>query len=400
MKVTARSATFGAIALAVCLLAGASARAQAAAPAGAQAAAPTAAAAKPAASGDQKVPLAEEVFKNIQVFRGLPVNEFMATMGFFSASLNESCEYCHSQEDSWAGYAVDNPQKQTARKMVLMMKGINQAYFGGRTVVTCYSCHNGGEHPRVNPTLEKVYSNAPPDEPDEILKQAPDVPSADEILKKYIQALGGADRLSKLNSFVAKGTFRGFTQADDKGPFEVFAKAPAQRSVIIHTSMGDNINTYDGRMGWSAVPGNFIPVLALAGSDLDGAKVEAELSFPTQIKQALTDWLVGFPATIDDRKVQVVQGKSPAGSPVKLYFDADSGLLVRVVRFTKSPLGRNPTQIDYGDYRDVSGVKMPFRWTITWLDGRSIIELNQIQANVPIEAAKFAKPAPAKTATP
>jgi len=396
MKLGSRLTIFGAMAsmAAMCLLGIAFSGGQA----GAQTRPANTAAATTGATAEPKLPLAEEVFKNIQVFRGLPVNEFMATMGFFTASLNESCEYCHEQEDSWEGYAVDNEHKKTARKMVLMMNGINQAYFGGRKVVTCFSCHNGGEHPRVNPTLASVYSAAGPEEPDEILKQAPDVPSANEILDKYIQALGGTQRLSKLTSFVAKGTFRGFTAADDKGPVELFAKSPSQRTMIIHTSMGDNTTTYDGRAGWSAVPGNFIPVLPLAGADLDGAKVEAELAFPERIKQSLTDWLVGFPATIDNRTAQVVQGKSAAGMPVKLYFDAETGLLMRLIRFTKSPLGRNTTQIDYTDYRDVSGVKMPFRMTVTWLDGRSIIELSQIQANVTIEAAKFAKPMPPKAA--
>ena len=127
---------------------------------------------------------------------------------------------------------------------------------------------------------------------------------------------------------------------------------------------------------------------------LAGAKVEAELSFPAQVKQALSDWRVGSPITIDDREVQVVQGRTGAGRPpVKLYFAADSGLLVRLVRYTDTPVGRIPTQIDYADYRDVSGIKMAFKWTTTWTDGRSVTELSSVQANVPIDAATFAQPA-------
>ena len=87
----------------------------------------------------------------------------------------------------------------------------------------------------------------------------------------------------------------------------------------------------------------------------------------------------------------------PAKTPVRLYFDKESGLLVRLIRYTDSPVGLNPTQIDYADYREVAGVKMPFRWTVTWLDGRSIIELTDVQPNASVDAAKFARPAaPAK----
>ena len=92
--------------------------------------------------------------------------------------------------------------------------------------------------------------------------------------------------------------------------------------------------------------------------------------------------------------MQVVQGMTARKSPVKLYFDAETGLLLRVVRYTDSPVGRNPTQIDYSDYRDVAGIKMPFHVTTTWTDGRSSVDLTAVQQNVPVDAARFAKPAP------
>jgi hypothetical protein len=132
----------------------------------------------------------------------------------------------------------------------------------------------------------------------------------------------------------------------------------------------------------------------VSGDDLDGAKLEADLSFPARVNQALTQLRVGFPAAfIDDREALVVQGTTAGGSRVKLYFDKESGLLARVVRYTVTMVGIVPTQTDYSDYRDVAGVKMPFKWTITWTDGQSNTELSEIQPNVPIDAAKFAKPA-------
>ena len=71
--------------------------------------------------------------------------------------------------------------------------------------------------------------------------------------------------------------------------------------------------------------------------------------------------------------------------------------LKRVVRWNQTAVGPVPTQTDYEDYRDVSGIKIPFHTIITWTDGKSTIELKDVRANIPIEAAKFAKPAPARS---
>jgi outer membrane lipoprotein-sorting protein len=208
-----------------------------------------------------------------------------------------------------------------------------------------------------------------------------------------VQALGGPDRLAKLSSFTAKGASSGYGPESEKRPLEIFAKAPRQRTTIIHTANGDSTTVYDGRAGWIAAPLRPVPVVSLTGGELDGAKLDAELTFPTHIQDSLGQWRVGRPATIDRRKVQVVQGTSSSGEAMAtLYFDIESGLLVRLVRVSNSPVGRIPTQYDYSDYREVAGVKIPFRWTLTWLDGRENVELTEVQPNVAIEAAKFSRP--------
>jgi len=92
----------------------------------------------------------------------------------------------------------------------------------------------------------------------------------------------------------------------------------------------------------------------------------------------------------------IVQGTGPRGMLVTLYFDKQTGLLLRELRYGTTPIGRVPTQIDYADYRDVSGIKLPFRITYAWLDGRDSIVLNDIKTNVPIDDAKFGRPAPMK----
>ena len=162
-------------------------------------------------------------------------------------------------------------------------------------------------------------------------------------------------------------------------------------------STGDTTTTFDGRSGWQAAPveSKPLPVVALTGGNLEGTAVEAELSFPGQIKQVLTNWVVGPMTVIGDREARIVQGRKASGTPIKLYFDEETGLLVRLIRYsTQSPVGRVPTQVDFEDYRDVSGIKFPFKWTSTWTNGRTVHQLKNVQINPTIPAATFARPVP------
>ena len=355
--------------------------------------------------------MAEQVFKNVQLLKGISVKEFMEAMGFFAAATNKTCTTCHGDASagSWERYADDPPQKQTARKMMLMVDALNRTYFGGKREVTCYSCHRNAERPRITPILAEQYGVPAAEDPEEIDTQAPGQPTPDQVLDKYVQALGGAQKLAAFTSFTAKGTYQGY---DDpaKSPVEIYAKAPSQFSQVVHGAAGTNSWVDDGRSVWVAqseleTP---VPLLTLTSGDLDGAHVESELYFPAQIKKLFSNLRVGYPISgvvsilpntdagvgVDERELTVLEGNTAAGTKVKLYFDPTSGLLVRMVRFTNLPVGLIPTEIDYSDYRDVSGVKIPFRVNKTWVDGRSVTELSSIQINASIDGGKFAKPMP------
>jgi len=351
----------------------------------------------PAQTGVEQTPLlAEQVFKNVQLLKGIPVDEFMQTMGFFAASTSMNCTDCHTEESGgdWAKFADDTPLKQRARMMIMMVTALNRSYFGGQRMVTCWTCHQGTTRPRTIPLFSVQYSDMWDAEPDEIV-ETPGRASVDQILGEYIQALGGAQRVSNLTSFAGKGTYEGFDTGYEKVPVDVLAKAPDQRATIVHMRDGDGTTTFDGHLGWLAAPERPLPLMELTGGSLDGAKLEAELSFPARIQQTLTDWRVGS-AMVDNKEVQVLQGRlTQRGLPIKLYFDPASGLLVRLVYYSNTPVGVVPTQIDYADYRDVSGVKMSFQWIVTWTDGRSTVALSELRANVPVDPTKFAKPAPA-----
>src|SRR4029079_4881063 len=107
--------------------------------------------------------LAEDRFKNVQLLKGLSVQEFMETMGFFSAATNMTCTVCHGDESSgnWERYADDPPRKQTARRMMRMVDTLNTTYFGGARRVTCYTCHHNAQTPKVTPTLAEQYASPP-----------------------------------------------------------------------------------------------------------------------------------------------------------------------------------------------------------------------------------------------
>jgi outer membrane lipoprotein-sorting protein len=354
----------------------------------------------------QEAPLiSDQYFKNVQVLKGLPVDEFLETMGMFAASTGMNCTDCHIPESggSWERYADDNQLKRTTRGMVAMVTALNKTYFGGQQRVTCYSCHNGNRRPKVIPSLALQYAVNPIiDDPYELTQASPDAPSIDAVLDKYIAAVGGAARLKGMTGWVAEGTYTGFDDFD-MYPLQVFAKTPNQRTTILHSQYGDITTTFDGRNGWLASPTETKPaaVILLTGGNLEGTGVEAELSFPGLIKQVLTNWIVGPLSAIGDREVRIVQGKKASGTPITLYFDNETGLLVRIVRYSsQSPVGRVPTQVDFENYRDVQGIKFPFKWTSTWTDGRTVYEIKNIQINPNIDQARFAKPAPPKPPAP
>jgi len=346
--------------------------------------------------------MSEQAFKNVTVLKGIPVDEFMNTMGFISAATNYNCTDCHVEpkvEGDWSVYAQETPRKATARKMILMVQEINRTNFAGVGVVTCYTCHRNLQGaPRITPRLAEQYGEPPDPDPNEveIRRQAPDAPSADQVFDKYLQAVGGAQKTAAVTSVVFKGTHEGY--AEPKVPVDIYVKAPNQRTMIVHTDVGDRTTVFDGNNGWVAAPATDkpFPVITYTGGDLDGARLDAVLSLPAGIKQAISRPAVGS-TTIDDKDVMVVQGTANGGrSSIKLYFDKQSGLLLRQVRFADTIIGRVPIQVDYSDYRDVagSGVKLPFHVMTTWTNGRSDVLLTSAETNVAIDAAKFNQPTP------
>ena len=340
-----------------------------------------------------------DFFKNVttSTLKVLTPSDFLGAMGVMTAALGYDCSNCHPGAGTDAvDWATDsNPRKKTARKMVEMVAAINSQHFGGTQVVTCWTCHHGLEVPTTSIALDKLYGE-PNDEKGDIVGAAEGEPPATQILDEYIQAMGGAQKLAAVRSFISTGHSEGYGGLGGNAAFQIFAQAPAHRGMWInfpeHPDRGISAWTFDGKTGWISTPRGYLREYELNGNDLAGAKLDSVLAFPGEIKTALSNWRVGLEDNIGGRGMYVVQGNGPGGLLGTFYFDKQTHLLTRYVRQTPSPVGRISIQQDFDDYRDVNGIKVPFKYSFLWLDGRFTAIISDVKLNVPVDAAKFGKP--------
>lgn len=329
---------------------------------------------------------AGEAFKNVKVLKDIPASQLDPTMDFIADSLGVRCGYCHMRGD----FSKDTKHaKVRARQMIAMELAINKANFNGHPVVTCYTCHRGLTHPVGIPAIPAVAANVPPGPPMQGGNaNSPAMPTANQILQKYGEALGGAAAMRKISSRVGKGTFS-FGNGP-KTPLEMYAKVPDKLVLVMSRPNGqENDLAYDGQHGWM---GNAAHAHPMRGSELRIIRGQARLDFSTGLKQSFRGVRPGRPEMVGGHEAYVLFGFNPGQPPTKLYFDEQTGLLLRVERYIQTPLGRDAVQTNYADYRQTDGVKAPYRWTIAQ-PGRSItIEFDQIQQNVPVDDAKFAMP--------
>jgi hypothetical protein len=329
---------------------------------------------------------AEQVYKNITQLKGTPADQLQPAMQFIAASLGVECTFCHVQGKYEAD---DKPAKKTARDMMAMTAAINTNSFRGRLQITCYSCHRGATHPvNLPPVLESDAPARPA-----TAAAAPGAPPAqdvtvDQILEKYVAAVGGADAIKKVTSRVMKGKILAGGQ---ETAIDVITKAPNMRLSISHNPTSDSYTVFDGTAGWMGSTGHAAREMTAAESAASG--LDAEFYLPLRIKEMYPQLRRGRPETISGAECEVVTGTAPGRPAIRLDFDKASGLLVRLVRYADTPMGRNATQLDYADYREADGVKIPFRWTLSRPIARFTIQIAEVKSNVPVEDGKFARPA-------
>jgi hypothetical protein len=325
---------------------------------------------------------AEQVYKNIAQLKGTPAEQLMPAMQVISSSLGVDCSFCHV-----AGKAEldDKPAKKTARLMMAMVASINTGSFGGRQQVSCYSCHHGAANPaNVPPVLE---SDSPARTETSADSPAPTAPTPDDVIQKYVAAMGGADAIRKITSRVEIGSI---LVGENETKIEVLTKAPNKRVTITHAANGESFTAFDGTAGWMGSTGR--PAREMTPAESGASALDAEFALAVRLKEIFPQMRRARPEQIGGAMCEVLIGTGPGRPPVRLYFDQKSGLLVRMVRYAETPVGRNPTQIDYADYREADGVRIPFRWTLARLNGRFTIQIAMVKSNVPIDDARFAKP--------
>jgi hypothetical protein len=337
---------------------------------------------------------AVQAFKNIEVLKDIPADQLIPSMQFIANSLGVECDFCHVEG---AFDKDDKDEKKTARKMMTMMMAINQQNFEGKKEVSCNTCHRGSPHPQGIPMItaearQPINTEAMEKEHHEHDAQ---MPPADPVIDAYVKAVGGQAAIAKLKSATEKASMA-------MGPghsvaVEIYEETPDRRVSFAHMPDGsDSVTAYNGSEGWLTFPKR--PLRVMNADEQYAAKLDAEFLVPSDPRKAFTELKSAKPDTIDGKEVNVVLGTNPNQPAVKLYFDKQTGFLIRMVRFANTPLGMNPTQVDLADYREQNGAKIPFEWTIARPFGRFTMKVDSVQMNTSIDPSKFVKPAAPPTA--
>ncbi len=346
----------------------------------------------------------EQVQKNIKVLTGMPQSQLIPVMNFMSASLGRRCNFCHVNKDGQWDYASDEkPEKASAREMIKLVLDLHKQKFHGADEISCYTCHRGQPHPSNVPLLPlPVPSPRPPSAPSAGGSGAPAapaaspnptpaLPSADDILNKYITAIGGQATIDKLKSRVSKGTL---TQSNGNViPFENYQIAPDKFYTVATIGQGTVERAFNGTTGWDKTARGLRDV---TGEELKTLRTSNALLRHIQLREQFKSMRVRVGEKIGDRPTYVLIGTTPTDETERLYFDAETGLLLRRVAFTQTLIGVIPDQIDFEDYREVDGMKVPFLWKVYSIEVGNPISTrtySEIKSNQPIDETKFNKPA-------
>lgn len=320
--------------------------------------------------------------KNVKILTGMSRPEVQRVMNSMRAGLGVHCHYCHvvGQDPSVDG----TPQKARAREMMQMVVDVNKRLFAGRDVVTCHTCHNGSPHPKTTPPLPQPL---PRDLTAEAfaameMKKSPVAPAATDVLQKYIAAVGRIVPASEPRSITA-------TRATPTGGPVAMKILESGDQVRVDLTLPDGspiTQVVNGNGGWIRDKNG---VHDMNAEELVNARMGRRAFAPFTETAFPADATVTAD-TVGDHNVWVVNT-----ADAQYSFDAESGLLLRRVAYSHSPIGRVPEQTEFDHYRPVNGAKVPFTTRVAlvdpWLGGTR--EVTGIVMGKPIEAGEFEKPA-------
>jgi hypothetical protein len=331
---------------------------------------------------------AKEVYKNIQVLKEVPRSQIIPLMNYMRASLGVRCDYCHTLVQFKGFEKDDKPAKITARKHIQMTFDINQANFGGQTVITCNTCHRGQPRPvSVPPIGQGAFRDQIVTDPASI-KPAEPLPTAEQLIDKYVQAIGGRASVARLNTRVLKGSY-----IDWDGttlPLEVYEKVPNKFiSVITLPDGGKAYRSFNGATGWEK---NFRGLLReVRVSELARLRRSVDFFREINLKHLYPRMIVTGKEKIGEHEAYVLEATAADNQTEKLYFDTQTSLLLRRYVENETILGPDPEQTDFEDYREVDGMKIPFTIRQSYLDTHvwSTRKFTEIKHNLAIDDAKF-----------
>ncbi len=372
------------------------------------------------ASGAPTVKTAQQVFKNVTVLTDIPADQLVPAMEFMSASLGVHCNFCHVNPFDHD----DKREKQTAREMIKLELAVNKMTFNGRTQVTCYTCHLGSPHPTgvpvipepgAAPSMETMMAGGDHDHEmggDHLMPMAPGGPSGapgangpaqaapptvDQILDKYTAALGGADAIAKITSIDAKGTLEG--DGGTQLPVETIGEAPNRQWVSRQTKDGQMTMGFDGSAMWQTNPAG--QVRDGEGIQLEQEKRAADLLRVLDVRNHFTQLRLISVGSVGDHRAYILMGiPKEGGARERLFFDADTGLLLRYQYAVTTALGNYPSETDYSDYKSVGGLNLPFTVREAEPMESHTVHYTDIQLNVKVDDSIFQKPAPKPGAPP
>ena len=358
------------------------------------------------AGGAQEKPV-EQVEKNIKVLNGMPASQIIPVMNYFSASMGRRCNFCHVNNNGQWDYPADTkPEKNTAREMIKMVLDVNKNSFKGEPQVGCYTCHRGRNNPQSVPTLPLPLPSPPPGgqggggggggtagaQPQGSPTPRPTPIPADDIINKYIAAIGGQAAIDKVRTRTMRGTIVGAN--GQTFTYESAQSGPDKAYEMFKSGQGTMERAVSGSTGWEKNPQG---VHELTGGQFTQIKQQSSLFRNLRLKEQYTRMRVVGRDKVGDRDAIVIVAATPDNQQERLYFDVENGLLLRRMTFLRTMVGVIPQQADFLDYRDVDGVKFPFTIVTSSINVGSPIsttKLDEIKLNLEVDDSRFKMPAP------
>src|ERR1041384_5182917 len=366
----------------------------------------------PAAAAPEQTIAQEGREKNVKLLGDLPVSQFIPVMNYFAVSLGRRCNFCHVNNNGQWDYASDaKPEKNTAREMIKMVLDVNKNTFKGNVQVQCFTCHRGRNSPQSIITLPLPVPSPPQGggqgrpagtpagpagagtsgaQPQGSPTPRPTPTPAEEIINKYITAIGGQANVDKVQSRTSK-----LAASYGRGnPINLDVYQAPPNKFYMRTTLEQGVfeRGFDGQVGWEKSPRG---VRQLNSVEVWRMQNSINLFGNLNFKQYTRLRTVGRDK-VGDRDAYVVLANRSDTDLERLFFDVETGLLLRRITYLRTMLAIIPEQFDFEDYRDVDGVKLPFTIRVSSIEAGNPVAtrtFSEMKLNTPVDETKFKMPA-------